>query len=356
VGRAIGEAHAGWLALALFISVATLPFRSWRWTVLLQSVGRVPQRDANVATTIGFAASTLLPARAGEVVRPYVLADRLKLPFAPVLASVAFERLLDLLSVILLFVVYALGWVPSGLGEAEASRFAKLRGSAFLVGAVALVGLLVAVYLARKPERLGVFLRFVPRRIRPRVESLAHAFLSGMGGVHSAKDALVIAGASVFLWLVLCVQVYASLRAFGIEQPFPVALSSLVGPRCDPTPGGVGGYHAAVLRAHRVLWRNRTSPRPWLSCRTRSRSSGDGLGVSSPPGSAGEAAGKGGGGRRGGKRPRVLRPVRCPFAARPMTVSWTRERAARVRSSAAAASAERARGASPRTKRSRRSR
>ncbi|MBL8112207.1 MAG: flippase-like domain-containing protein [Acidobacteria bacterium] len=252
VGRAIGEAHAGWLALALFISVATLPFRSWRWTVLLQSVGRVPQRDANVATTIGFAASTLLPARAGEVVRPYVLADRLKLPFAPVLASVAFERLLDLLSVILLFVVYALGWVPSGLGEAEASRFAKLRGSAFLVGAVAIVGLAVAVFLARKPERLGIFLRFVPRRIQPRFESLAQAFLSGMGGVHSARDALVIASASIFLWLVLCVQVYASLRAFGIDQPFPVAFFvltwSVLG-LAIPTPGGVGGYHAAITYA-----------------------------------------------------------------------------------------------------------
>ena len=50
------------------------------------------------ATVIGFAASFLLPARAGEVIRPYVLARREGLSAPAAFATIILERLLDLLS------------------------------------------------------------------------------------------------------------------------------------------------------------------------------------------------------------------------------------------------------------------
>ena len=50
------------------------------------------------ATSIGFAANTVLPARAGEVLRPAILARERGLPFAALLASIVFERILDALS------------------------------------------------------------------------------------------------------------------------------------------------------------------------------------------------------------------------------------------------------------------
>ena len=54
-------------------------------------------------TVIGFAAIFLLPARIGEVLRPYLLARHEGLNAAATFATVIVERLLDLVTVLLLF-------------------------------------------------------------------------------------------------------------------------------------------------------------------------------------------------------------------------------------------------------------
>jgi uncharacterized protein (TIRG00374 family) len=50
--------------------------RALRWQYLLAPIGATHFGTAFRATVIGFAASFLLPARAGEVIRPYLLARR----------------------------------------------------------------------------------------------------------------------------------------------------------------------------------------------------------------------------------------------------------------------------------------
>jgi len=51
------------------------------------------------------------------------------------------------------------------------------------------------------------------------------------------------------LWLVICLQIYSTMLAFDLRFPFPVSffvLTWAVLGLAIPTPGGVGGYHAAV--------------------------------------------------------------------------------------------------------------
>src|SRR3989337_1364245 len=64
------------LLLALAATLATYGLRAFRWQYLLAPIGATRFSSAFRATVIGFAASFLLPARAGEVIRPYVLARR----------------------------------------------------------------------------------------------------------------------------------------------------------------------------------------------------------------------------------------------------------------------------------------
>ena len=70
VGRQIVHADPSWLLLALLSMLVNLVLRSWRWQYLLEPIGRPAFQNAFRATTVGFAASTVLPARAGEVIRP----------------------------------------------------------------------------------------------------------------------------------------------------------------------------------------------------------------------------------------------------------------------------------------------
>lgn len=254
VGRAIAAAHVEWLAAAVTAGLVGTPLlRSWRWGLLLKKAGRPSYLQLNSATSIGFAASTLLPARAGEIVRPVALAKEAGLPVAPCLASIALERLIDLVTVIALFVAYAIGWAPTGMGGEETGHFELLRRSALLLGAGTLFGLAFLGFLAAKPERVDrlvrPFLRPLPDRVGAKIESILHSFLDGLGALGTVREVLVVAAASLVLWLIVCFQIFSTLRAFDLVFPFPVTffvLTWAVLGLAIPTPGGVGGYHAAV--------------------------------------------------------------------------------------------------------------
>jgi uncharacterized protein (TIRG00374 family) len=256
VGSAIRHAHAGWLLVAVTAGlVATPPIRSWRWGRLLKGQTASAWK-LNSATAIGFAASTLLPARAGEIVRPVALSRSAGLPLAPCLVSIALERLIDLLTTIVLFVVYAIGWAPSDLSGDEASRFALLRRSAFLLGAGTVVGVALLTVFATRPDfarRLAApVLRLLPDRFAARLGGVLDSLLSGLAALRSPKDAAIVAAQSALLWLVICFQIWATLKAFNLTLPFPVSffvLTWAVLGLAIPTPGGVGGYHAAVAYA-----------------------------------------------------------------------------------------------------------
>src|SRR5258706_5253236 len=249
VGRAIANAHLGWLAFGTVVSILVVLLRAWRWIRLLGRVGRPTFLQAFSATCIGFAATTLLPARAGEVVRPVALSRSARLPFAPLLASIGLERLLDLVVVLALFVVYALGgWAPVAMGGSELTRFALLRRSAIVLGAATLLGLAFLAFLAARPDvserATAPFLRLVPERLRARAAAIVRSFIEGLGALRTPGDVAVVAISSFALWLLVTVQIYATLRPFDLDLPFP--LSSFLLPwfvigLAIPTPGGVGG-------------------------------------------------------------------------------------------------------------------
>ena len=80
-------------------------------------------RNAFRTTIIGFTATFLLPARVGEVLRPYLLARQEGFTAPATFATVVIERLLDVTAVLLLFAggVPFLG-VPVGGDVAPSAR------------------------------------------------------------------------------------------------------------------------------------------------------------------------------------------------------------------------------------------
>ena len=254
LGRTLAKARPGGLAVALAVTVVNLPLRAWRWTRLLHHVERVSVKESLVATTIGFAASVILPARAGEIVRPAVLSRRTGLPFAPALASIAVERLVDLVSVVLLFVVYAAGgWIPADLSPEAQARLELLRRAALLVGAATLLVFGALALLAARPHLAEHALlpleRRLPARFAPRVTGLLRSFLGGLASIRTASDVALLALSSSAIWLLNAYQFHVMTRAFDVVLPFPVSffvMTWAVLGLAIPTPGGVGGYHAAV--------------------------------------------------------------------------------------------------------------
>src|SRR5689334_17203931 len=102
VAADIVRARPEWLALSIGTTFLNLAIRALRWQYLLEPLGHTSFGAAFRATAVGYAASSVLPARAGEVIRPYFLArtdkrhDRMTATGA--FATIILERLLDIIA------------------------------------------------------------------------------------------------------------------------------------------------------------------------------------------------------------------------------------------------------------------
>jgi len=248
IARQIAAASPAWLGATLLISLSTFVLRSVRWVWILRPIARVPFFSSFRATAIGFAANTVLPARAGEILRPAILARERALPFPALLASIVFERILDAMSQ-LFFLGLALATGPSD-GALGTFASGRIRWVVAAIAAIAIGVALFAVLWRAATERfLETLFRILPGRFRDVARRIAHTFLDGFASLKTPRLALLVVSSSLFMWLVINVQIYCAMHAFGLQLPLSAAFvvtSAAVLGLAVPTPGGVGGYHAAV--------------------------------------------------------------------------------------------------------------
>src|ERR1700730_15509671 len=162
VGEII-HARPEWLALSLATMFVNLAIRSRRWQYLLEPLGRTTFSSAFRATAVGFAASTILPARAGELIRPYFLARQTRQARAtPVgrmsatgaFATIILEGLLDVVTVLALLASYVFVFGRE-LAGTNPVAFAWLKWIGATAGVVAFGALAVLFVLAGNPAQLG---------------------------------------------------------------------------------------------------------------------------------------------------------------------------------------------------------
>ena len=256
VAGALRDANLGLVALATGFYLLSWPLRGRRYGDVLAAMGRRCGVGFLTATVfVSQAANLAVPARAGDGVRAYLLNSRRGVPYTTGAASLAVERVFDLLALAALGTV-ALAWLAltGGLTAPE-------QGWTFLAGAggVALAGVLVAavtVGVARSDWQPGAALR--ERTDRPRVSAVvdgAVRFGADVRVVATDPRALVeIAIGSLAVWAVdvlTAVLVLAALLDGTLSTPGLVAVGALavtVGNLAKVLPlsqGGIGLYEAA---------------------------------------------------------------------------------------------------------------
>jgi uncharacterized protein (TIRG00374 family) len=258
VGADIVRARPEYLALSLATMFANLAIRSVRWQYLLEPLGRTTFAESFRATAVGFAASSLLPARAGEVIRPYFLARQLRhegdrgVTATAAFATIIVERLLDIVTVLVLLATYVLV-SGSALKAASPARFAALAWAGGTAAAASGAGLIVLFVVAGHPERLRRGAerveRVLPDKLAGVVGRIVERFARGLAVVRRPGRLVVALAWSVPLWLSIAAGIWAAVVAFDIDVPFTgsfLILAVLVLGVAVPTPGAVGGFHAAV--------------------------------------------------------------------------------------------------------------
>jgi glycosyltransferase 2 family protein len=256
VGAEIVRARPEWLALSLLTMVVNLAIRALRWQYLLEPLGHTSFANSFRATAVGFAASSVLPARAGEVIRPYFLARQTGgrqegMSATGAFATIILERLLDTLTVLVLLAsfVFVFG---KDLATANPTGFAIVKWAGASAAAVSTSVLVVLFVLAGQPERLGRAMRrlerAMPSAFAGLVAKIAEKFVRGLGAIRRPSRVLIALAWSFPLWLCICLGIWSVAVAFRFDVPFTgsfLLLALLVLGVAVPTPGAIGGFHEA---------------------------------------------------------------------------------------------------------------
>ena len=250
LGRAFRSANPLYLVGVVLVTGLTYAARAWRWGFLLAPLGHVPFPRLFSTTVIGFMTGLLVP-RAGEVVRPYLIARNHPIPTSAGFASIVLERVVDLITVLLLFALY-LYVLPMPDAQVRGPLLSALRvaGIGAAAGALAILGVLVLWH-----RHAGLAMRIAERLLRPFPERFAGAvaravrsFGDGLAVLKASPGHLAaILGQSLVVWLLIALGIYWNNLAFGLSLPFHSAfliVAFLTVGVAIPTPGTVGGFHA----------------------------------------------------------------------------------------------------------------
>jgi uncharacterized protein (TIRG00374 family) len=206
-----------WLLFSLLPIFGTYYGRALRWAVFLRPLkARPSMRNLLVATVIGFTAITLF-GRAGDFVRPYLIALKEKVPVTSQIASWLLERIFDLLMASLLL-GFALTRVQAFTVHVGPNLAWVLTFGGKIVGASCLVVLLVLLSLRHFAEpvrrKLIAAAKLLPEKWFRGVEKTITALVKGVESTRSDGALLLIFLYSVLEWVLIAGCYWGLAQAF----------------------------------------------------------------------------------------------------------------------------------------------
>ncbi len=213
-GRALLGADFRFLVPAVVLYFVGVLVRTVRWAVLMKPVGRVGVGRLFVVMVIGFMANDILPLRAGEAVRAFLLWRKERLEPGATIATIVVERIFDGLALTGLLLLAGL-MIPLDQW---------LTGLAWVAGLVFLVGIGVVLALTVMPGPLLGLARMVltpmPARLRDLGLRLLGTFVEGLGILRSARDTLAVALLSLVAWGIEATVYYILMFSFAFPPRF----------------------------------------------------------------------------------------------------------------------------------------
>lgn len=253
---ALQSANYALLGIAMLCTLSTIWLRAERWKYLLAPIKPLTLSRLVPPTMIGFMANNILPARAGEFVRAYMLGQRENVKKTTAFATIILERVCDMVTILLLLVLVLL-LVEFPQTDGAAGLFSPaLMQKAGIVSALLVAGLIA--FLVVLKEFPDVTTRVVRICLRPFPQSLAHtvtelleSFREGLHVLKTGPHLIALVVWSALVWLASVGTGWFVLLAFGLDVPFLAAAFIIVliafAVAAPSSPGYVGPFHAAVL-------------------------------------------------------------------------------------------------------------
>lgn len=242
----LAGAEYRWLILSLLALVVEFCLRVLRWKMLLAPAKSISFLSLLRCMAIGYMANGVLPGRLGELVRVFLLARVEGVSPVLVLASVAVDRVLD---VVVLAIALALVLPTTQLPAWVGSTGAVIGG-----GGIALLA--ISLLLAYPPGRralLAVLAALPSFPGKAALSSWMESLCLGVQGLKGAGAQGKMLIVSLLIWLASMMMFYCGQLAFHIDAPLSSAVlvttMTSMGAVVPSSPGYVGVFHYLVVVA-----------------------------------------------------------------------------------------------------------
>lgn len=223
VGNSLRMVDYRYVILALMSVAINTIAKIFRWQVLIGAKGAfIKFRTLFMSLLAGQMLNTLYPARVGDLSRAYVIGG-----LGPgrvfALSTVVLEKILDMLSYTLLFILLLLSIpLPNWVSESGYT----LAGLAILIT--------LATFFITYQQNLVIqiverVLRWMPDRIKVYVFNKFQSALSSLDVLQGPSDLLKLALWSAVIWATALLNNHLTLLAFGIHLPLTASLLILIG-------------------------------------------------------------------------------------------------------------------------------
>jgi hypothetical protein len=242
---------------SIFLNFISIYFRAVRWRSFL-GPPLEPTRSLFGLLCICFMGNSILPARAGELIRTFLLSRKGLRRFTEVLATVVVERIFDFAGILA-----ALGLVlilaPFSMEKSGKLDIIKTGGKlSFLFVFIVLSVLLFMTYLPERSSRIvNILIRPLPEQIWGRsfkrgILEMIRSFERGLSTFRRPTSFLWTAFLTILVWFALAWSEYVMIQAFDLASTISfmggvlvmVAICLAVAP--PSAPGYVGIYHVAA--------------------------------------------------------------------------------------------------------------
>lgn len=233
--------------VAFFIGIIFLMqyLRSYRWGIILQPLQKIDQFSLFSVTSVGFLAIAAIPARLGELARPYLISKKSSIKMSSALGTIIVERVLDGFSVLTITVVV--------LFYTDLPSWMIKSGILFAILTILMFFCIAGLIWHRETaiKIINRILSKLPGKFAHKVDELIHHFIDGFQVIKNVKMLFYLFFLSALIWLVDVLSIYVLFLAFGFTLPvmtsFVVMIVLIIGIAIPTAPGFIGNWHFACI-------------------------------------------------------------------------------------------------------------
>lgn len=240
---AIAKTNWWWGAAMIAVTMLSFYWRAFRWKIMLDPVKKVTAARLFDPLMVGFAFNNVLPARAGEIARPFALKKKEGVPFGAGLSTVVVERFVDVLTLLVFLIImpyivtfdetvtrsYSLGG-----GRTVDVNAAWIQDNLPKMSVLALVLLCGIVSFLIPPIKEFYFLILrkmpvIPDKFKEKLIDFANGFVEGFNSLKSFKAVVLVIIHSAIIWLLIAFGYQVMAWGFpGVEMSFNQAIAFMV--------------------------------------------------------------------------------------------------------------------------------